>query len=609
MTATGTTFSTSEPLLSELLNEVRRGNYQLPDFQRGWVWEDERIKKLIASISLSYPIGAAMLLETGGEGSKFKPRTIEGVELAKPVQPSKLILDGQQRLTSLFASLMSGKPVKTCTEKNKEKRIERVYYLEMTRCLDAAEDRNDAVRSLPPSRMLTSDFGRNVDLDVSTTEKEYAVRFFPLALVYDNVKFAQWKNGFQRHYNFAQEPLEALGRFEMEVWLRFQQYKVPLIELLRDTPKEAVCHVFENVNMGGVPLTVFELLTAIYAADDFELRADWATRNTSLHQYPILRDVDGTDFIMSATLSATHRRSVESGGAIGCRRKDILDLKLDAYVAENAKIHEGFVRAARFLNRARVYETRTLPYQTQLIPLSVICSELGGDFEKAAVHDKLARWYWCGVFGELYGSANEGRYAFDVPEVLAWIGGGAEPRTVKEATFSPMRLLSMQTRLSAAYKGVMALLLDLGARDFRNGDPLDITNYYDVAVDIHHIFPRAHCEKMGYERDRWNSVINKSPITAKANRTIGGHKPSTYLASLEREGSIDARGLDELLPTHAIAPHLLRADDFDGFIRDRASRLLDLIEDAMGKPVEGRDSAEVCKTFGGALVRGTSGSS
>ena len=115
MTATGTTFSTSEPLLSELLNEVRRGNYQLPDFQRGWVWEDERIKKLIASISLSYPIGAAMLLETGGEGSKFKPRTIEGVELAKPVQPSKLILDGQQRLTSLFASLMSGKPVKTCT--------------------------------------------------------------------------------------------------------------------------------------------------------------------------------------------------------------------------------------------------------------------------------------------------------------------------------------------------------------------------------------------------------------------------------------------------------------------------------------------------------------
>jgi uncharacterized protein with ParB-like and HNH nuclease domain len=111
MTATGSTFSTSEPLLSELLAEVRKGNYQLPDFQRGWVWEDERIRKLIASVSLSYPIGAAMLLETGGEAAKFKPRPIEGVELAKKVLPSKLILDGQQRLTSLFASLMSGKPV------------------------------------------------------------------------------------------------------------------------------------------------------------------------------------------------------------------------------------------------------------------------------------------------------------------------------------------------------------------------------------------------------------------------------------------------------------------------------------------------------------------
>ena len=102
----------------------------------------------------------------------------------------------------------------------------------------------------------------------------------------------------------------------------------------------------------------------------------------------------------------------------------------------------------------------------------------------------------------LYGGANEGRYAFDVSEVLAWIDGGAEPRTVKEANFSPMRLLSLQTRLSAVYKGVMALLLELGAHDFRNGDPLDITNYYDVAVDIHHIFPRAHCEKMDYDRDR-----------------------------------------------------------------------------------------------------------
>jgi hypothetical protein len=473
----------------------------------------------------------------------------------------------------------------------------------MAGCLDPEVDREDAVRSLPPTRILVSDFGRSVDLDVSSTEKEYDTRFFPLSLVYDNVKFAHWKNGFQRHHKFAQEPLEALSRFEMEVWLRFQQYKVPLIELLRDTPKEAVCHVFENVNMGGVALTVFELVTAMYAASDFDLRKDWDTRAARLRNYPILQDVDGTSFLTSVTLSATHARSLRNDGPIGCRRKDILKLSRQEYVAESEKIEEGFIRASRFLSRECVYETRTLPYQTQLIPLSVICSELGEEFEKAAVHDKLARWYWCGVFGELYGSANEGRYAFDVPEVLAWIDGGSEPRTVKEANFTPMRLLSLQTRLSAAYKGVMALLLELGAHDFRNGDPLDITNYYDVAVDIHHIFPRAHCEKMGYDRDRWNSVINKSPITAKANRIIGGHKPSTYLASLEREGSIDARGLDDLLPTHAITPKLLRADDFDGFIRDRAIRLLDLIEDAMGKPVQGRDSKEVHEAFKEALTR------
>ena len=227
MTATGSMFSTSEPLLSELLSEVRKGNYQLPDFQRGWVWEDERITKLIASVSLSYPIGAAMLLETGGNAAKFKPRPIEGVELPKPVLPGKLILDGQQRLTSLFAALMSGKPVPTCTEKNKDKRIERVYYLDMVACLDPEADRADAVLSLPPIRILTSDFGRVVELDVSTTEKEYAARLFPVALVYDTMACAKWKQGFQKHHGYAAAELDLLNRFDTDVWMRFLQYKLP----------------------------------------------------------------------------------------------------------------------------------------------------------------------------------------------------------------------------------------------------------------------------------------------------------------------------------------------------------------------------------------------
>src|ERR1700682_5510550 len=95
-----TTFDSTKTELGKLLDEVVEGKIQLPDFQRGWVWDDEHIRSLLVSIARSFPIGAVMLLETGGE-AKFQVRPVEGVCLAKPREPERLILDGQQRLTSL----------------------------------------------------------------------------------------------------------------------------------------------------------------------------------------------------------------------------------------------------------------------------------------------------------------------------------------------------------------------------------------------------------------------------------------------------------------------------------------------------------------------------
>ena len=112
-----------------------------------------------------------------------------------------------------------------------------------------------------------------------------------------------------------------------------------------------------------------------------------------------------------------------------------------------------------------------------------------------AERKKLSQWFWCGVLGELYGGANETRYALDAQNVPAWVDGGNEPISVRDAGFSPIRLLSLQTRNSAAYKGIMALLMKIGSLDLINGDPIETTTYFDQAVDIHHIFPRAYAEQ------------------------------------------------------------------------------------------------------------------
>lgn len=592
-------FRTAEPALKDVLDGIAAGQIQLPDFQRGWVWDDNHIRSLIASLSLSYPIGAVMFLEAGGV--PFKPRLFAGVHLQPAPKPKTLVLDGQQRLTSMYLSLRSGQPVPTRTEKGAD--IRRLYFLDMAKCLDSDADREEAVISVPETLQVTSDFGRKVDLDVSTLELQYAQRLFPVRLLFDIQGFMTWESGFSAHHQFGADAMQFMQKFRNEVWLRFQQFKVPAIELTQDTPREAVCQVFEKVNTGGVTLTVFELMTATFAADEFNLREDWDARRERLtDKHGVLEAVDGTSFLTAVTLLASYRRHLTQKTAVSCKRADVLKLSLNDFKVLEAALELGFKRAAELLAEEKIFDERSLPYATQLIPLAAVCAHLG---ERATLHgikQSLLRWYWSGVLGELYGGANETRFAMDMQDVVSWVDGGAEPRTVRDANFAPTRLLTLQSRLAAAYKGLAALLMKNGGRDFVSGTPIDLNTYFNNAIDIHHIFPRAWCEKQKLPKDKWNSVINKAPLAAGTNRFISGDAPSIYLSRIQKAKQVPQHSLDEFLTSHAIPVPALRTDDFDSFIRLRAAALLNLIEKAMDKTVSGRDSEDTVKAFGATLT-------
>lgn len=592
-------FRTAEPALKDVLDDIAAGRTQLPDFQRGWVWDDNHICSLIASLSLSYPIGAVMFLEAGGV--PFKPRLFAGVHLQPAPKPKTLVLDGQQRLTSMYLSLRSGQPVPTRAEKGAD--IRRIYFLDMTKCLDPEADREEAVVSVPDTLQVTSDFGRKVDLDLSTPALQYSQRMFPVALLFDIQGFMSWESGFSAHHQFAAEAMQFMQKFRNEIWLRFQQFKVPAIELTQDTPREAVCQVFEKVNTGGVTLTVFELMTATFAADEFNLRDVWDARQERLTaKHDVLEAVDGTSFLTAVTLLASYRRHLIQKTAVSCKRADVLRLALADFKALEAPLELGFKRAAELLAEEKIFDERSLPYATQLIPLAAICAQLGERTTLHGIKQSLLRWYWSGVLGELYGGANETRFAMDMQDVVAWVDGGTEPRTVRDANFAPTRLLSLQSRLAAAYKGLAALLMKHGGRDFVSGTPIDLNSYFNNAIDIHHIFPRAWCEKQKLPKDKWNSVINKAPLAASTNRFISGDAPSIYLGRIQKAKQVPPDSLDEFLVSHVIPVPALRCDDFDGFIRLRAAALLGLIEQATGKAVSGRDSEDTVKAFGAALT-------
>lgn len=588
---------TNDRQITELMKAVDTGSAQLPDFQRGWVWDDNRIKALIASITSNFPVGAAMFLEYGNADIRFKYRVIEGSP-ADRVVPAELILDGQQRITSMYSSLYSPKPVHTKTDKGKE--IQRFYYIDIKKALDPSCDRVDAIISVPETRKITSNFGRKDVLDVSTLDLEYEKKLFPLNTILDSSKTFMWMQGYMAYHKNDPAIVKEWMDFQGKIIMAVFQYKMPVILLDRNTPKEAVCQVFENVNTGGVSLTVFELLTAVFAMDDFELRKDWQSRYDKYFNGDILSVITATDFLTALTLLSSYKK----GGTVSCKKKDVLNLALSEYRKYADDLSEGFVEAEKILQEERIFVSRDLPYTTQLIPLAVLCTILAEDrkIKITNIKNKIKQWYWCGVFGELYGSANETRYVNDVVGVMEWINDDTKlPKTVAEAYFNPLRLLTLQSRLSAAYKGIMALILKNHSKDFISGREMDFTVYKAEGVDIHHVFPKDYCEKQRYPREKWNSVVNKTPISYSTNREIGGVAPGKYLDKIAQKGQVAVPVLDSYLESHWLNVTACRTDNFDMHIIERAKKLLDAIESAMGKAISGRDSQDVVDKFGDKL--------
>ena len=132
--------------------------------------------------------------------------------------------------------------------------------------------------------------------------------------------------------------------------------------------------------------------------------------------------------------------------------------------------------------------------------------------------------------------------------------------------------------------------------------PVGITVYKSENIDIHHIFPRSYCEKNNLSKEKWNSVVNKTPISYSTNREIGGVAPSEYLKKIEEKGQVNYNSLNDYLQTHLIDVSAARSNDFEKHIVLRAKLLLDAIEKATGKIISGKDSDEVISKFGERLI-------
>lgn len=575
--------------LSEYLKWTTSGKIQLPDFQRGYKWEDERIRQLLVTILRGHPLGVVMLLKAGNDQIRFKPRPIEGVTVPSNTPIESLLLDGQQRLTSLTQALTGNGVVDTMD--NRGKKMTRRYYIDMELALHGEDRVDEAVISVPGDGVIRSDFGRHIDKDYSSPGKERAAGVFPLSLLF----------GDAMSWLFELEDRKLAKDFNNEIIKPTGTYNIPAIELDKDTTKSAVATVFEKVNTGGLSLNVFELLTATFAGDpqyfethstDFRLNDDWKETQAAFVPYPVLANVENTDFLQAVTLLTSRKRNLQSSSprppAVSAKREDVLKLTLSDYLEWVQPVRDAFIWASNFLADRHIFDTRFLPYQKPLVPLAALRVVMGNKADLIGPRDRIVRWFWCGILGELYGGANETRFVRDLEQVPVWAldkPDASTPNTINDATFVESRLHSLRTRNAAAYKGIYALLLGNGARDWMEDRQLDMVQYVNLAVDIHHIFPQKWCNEYQINDEHRESIVNKTAISAVTNRTIGGAAPSSYLTVIESKAQITPDTLDALLDGHLVPTEALRADNFDLYFSVRRESLCQMVEKAMGKAV------------------------
>jgi hypothetical protein len=273
--------------------------------------------------------------------------------------------------------------------------------------------------------------------------------------------------------------------------------------------------------------------------------------------------------------SATSNDTSDRAPAISAKRDDVLKLTLDDYLEWRDPLREAFIWSATLLADRHIFARRNIPYPKQLVPLAAIKIVLGNTADLISTSERLVRSYWCGVLGELYGSAIETRFARDIEMVPGWATSDSDtpPRIVQDANFTESRLHSLRTRNAAAYKGIAALILAGGARDWMEDKALDKVQYVDLAVDIHHVFPQKWCNDNGIDDEHRESIVNKTAISARTNRTIGGAARRTTSQSSRRAPASSRRDSTSFSPPTAC-------------FATRRESLCQLVEAAIGKTVQ-----------------------
>ncbi|MES2074372.1 MAG: DUF262 domain-containing protein [Pseudomonadota bacterium] len=515
--------------IRQLLQRITDGEIRVPAFQRDFVWDPDRVQFLMDSIFKGYPIGTVLFWRTKEKLSYDRDLGPFTLPEPKKEYPIDYVLDGQQRLTSIFSTFQ------TELKQNPETGVK---WTDIYFDLDAKPNAQD-------SQFLA--------LDATDVKPNHV----PLRVLFDVTEFGKFTRTITD---------ETQLKIVDQLQATFKEALIP-VETVETEDHSKIAIIFERINRGGVPLDTYQLLSAWTWSGDFDLRTKFDELAAELDEVGFSDLREDPDLLLKCCAGVV--RNDASAHAI-------VDLKGSEVRDSFDVLKNGILGAIEFLRRdCGVASLKILPYKSMIIPLTrcFATDKAAGFHPNADQRAALKHWFWHSSFSRRYSNGVDNAITQDIAAVQLLLAGDTSEFLKRTFKIDPEYFLENSFNLTSVNTKVFVLLLAqakpksfLSAADVDLGEVLVACN----RTEFHHIFPKNHLltkEKVT-EKSQQFMLANFAFLSQKDNRSIQDKAPSDYMKMIP-PASVDAIMTASLIPKDGLAM------TYSDFTQKRAKLLAD----------------------------------
>lgn len=512
----------AEYSIRNIINKIQNGEIRIPSFQRDYVWEYDNVSFLLDSIYKGFPIGFVLFWRTSEQ--LHTEKQLGNFILPEPQKnyPIDYVLDGQQRLTSLFSVFQTDlKP-----EINDDMEI---YFI------------IDDVDTIQKSKFLAL---HKTEVDLQ--------KYFPVNVLFDSVLYRKATEIYDDSVKVKIDKLQEI----------FKEAKIPY-ELLETNDKEHVAIVFERINRAGVPLNTFQLFNAWSWSESFDLQDELNTLSDELYPYGFGELINQQELLLKCFTGVILKNTTP---------KSVLKLDGNLIRSNYNKIKNGIKSSIDFLRKElNIYNLKNLPYPSMLIALTAF---FASDKKNGKTFDdkqraEIIKWFWKSCFSRRYSSGVNDVQEIDIKAMEMLSVDSDYCISDFKCTISRSFFCDNQFNIGAANtKTFILLLASKTPRSFISGAKVDLSKTLKTSTsrEFHHIFPDKYLQRNGFAKSEIYCLANFCFLNNADNQKIKDRAPSDYKVEIVGD-------LKEIME-YAICPENALDMDYETFVDKRADMLL-----------------------------------